>query len=56
MMGRPASPRVPARTQNLSPIFFSEYDFLNMETANQDIALGANHRTNLHCTMTLQAT
>jgi hypothetical protein len=46
MMGQAASPRVPARTQNLSPRKFSPDDFWNTETANQSIALGANHWTN----------
>jgi hypothetical protein len=40
MMGRAASRRVPGRTQNL--------DFWNMETANQEIALGTNNWNNFH--------
>jgi hypothetical protein len=43
--GQAASPRVPARTQNLSPRNWSQDDFWNMETSNQAIALGANHWT-----------
>jgi hypothetical protein len=42
MMGHAASPRVPARTQNLSPQNLSQDDFMNMETANQAIELGTN--------------
>jgi hypothetical protein len=38
MTGHAASPRVPARTQNLSHRNLSHYDFLNMETVNQEIA------------------
>jgi hypothetical protein len=48
MTGRAASPRVPARTQNISPRSLSQDDFWNMETANQAIALGTNHWTNFH--------
>jgi hypothetical protein len=40
-MGHAASPRVLARTQNISPRNLSQDDFWNMETANQAIALGA---------------
>jgi hypothetical protein len=43
LTGHATSPRVPARTQNLSPINLSQDDFWNMETANQEIALGTNH-------------
>jgi hypothetical protein len=43
MMGHAASPRVPARTQNLSPRILSQDDFWSMETANMAIALGTNH-------------
>jgi hypothetical protein len=42
-----ASPRVPARTHNLSPRNFSQDDFWDMVNANQAIALGANHWTNI---------
>jgi hypothetical protein len=45
MMGQAASPRVPARTQNLSPRNLSQDDFWNMETTNHEIALGTNHCT-----------
>jgi hypothetical protein len=43
MTGQAASPKVPARTQNLSPINWSQDDLCNMETANLVIALVANH-------------
>jgi hypothetical protein len=46
--GHAASPRVPAQTHNLSPRNLSQYDFWSMETANQAIALGTNHWTNLN--------
>jgi hypothetical protein len=39
MTGQAASPRVPARTQNLSSRNLSQEDFWNMETANQEIAM-----------------
>jgi hypothetical protein len=42
MMGRAASPRVPARTQNLSPRNLSQAHLWDMETANMAILLGAN--------------
>jgi hypothetical protein len=42
MTGQAASPRVPARTQNLSPRNLSQDDLWNIETANQVIALGTN--------------
>jgi hypothetical protein len=48
MMGQAASLRVPARTQNISPINLSQHDFWNMEAANQVIALGTNHWTKQH--------
>jgi hypothetical protein len=48
MTGHAASPRVPARTQNLSPRNVSQNNFWNMETANQAIALGTNHWTKFH--------
>jgi hypothetical protein len=38
-----ASPRVRARTQNLSPRNLSQDDFWSMETANMEIALVTNH-------------
>jgi hypothetical protein len=43
MMGQAASPRVPARSQNISPRNLSQDDFWSMETANMAIALGTNH-------------
>jgi hypothetical protein len=43
MMGQAASPRVPARPQNLSPRNLSQDDFWNTETANMAIALGAKY-------------
>jgi hypothetical protein len=43
MMGLAASPRVPARTQNLSPRNMLQDDLWYMETANMAIALVANH-------------
>jgi hypothetical protein len=46
MMGHEASPRVPARAQNLSPRNLSEDDLWKMDTANQAIALGTNHWKN----------
>jgi hypothetical protein len=42
MMSRPAPPRVPMRSQNLSPRNLSQDNFCDMETANMAIALG-NH-------------
>jgi hypothetical protein len=48
MTGRAAFPRVPARTQNLSPRNLSQADFWDMETANMAIALGANHWSQKH--------
>jgi hypothetical protein len=41
--GRAASPKVPARTQNISPRNLSQDDFWDMETANMVVALCANH-------------
>jgi hypothetical protein len=43
MTGQAASPRVPARSQNLSPRNVSQYYFWSMETANMAISLGTNH-------------
>jgi hypothetical protein len=42
MTGQAASPKVPARTRNLSARNSSKHDFWNMETANMAIALGAS--------------
>jgi hypothetical protein len=36
-------PRVPTRSQNLSPRNLSQDDFCGMDTANMDIALGSHH-------------
>jgi hypothetical protein len=43
MTGRTASPRVPARTQNLSPRNLSQDDFWSMGTTNMAVALGTNN-------------
>jgi hypothetical protein len=43
MTGRAASPRVPVRTQNLSPRNLSQDDFWSMGTANMAVSLGTNH-------------
>jgi hypothetical protein len=43
-----ASPRLPARTHNLSPSNLSQDDLWDMETANQAIAFGTKHLTNFH--------
>jgi hypothetical protein len=48
MTGHAASPRVPARTQNISPRNVSQDDLWNMETANHAIALGTKYCTNQH--------
>jgi hypothetical protein len=48
MAGRSASPRVPTRTQNLSPRDLSQNDFWSMETSNMAIALGTNHCSQKH--------
>jgi hypothetical protein len=48
MMGQAASPRVSARSQNLSPRNLSQNDFWSMETANIAIALGKNHWSQPH--------
>jgi hypothetical protein len=53
MTGQAASPRVPARTQNISPRNLSQDDLWNIETANQAIALGTNHWTNQHFSHTV---
>jgi hypothetical protein len=42
-----APPRVPARVHNLSPRNLSQDDLLDMVNANQEIALGTNHWTNI---------
>jgi hypothetical protein len=43
MTTRPAPPRVPTRSQNLSPRNLSQDNFWAMETANMDIALVDHH-------------
>jgi hypothetical protein len=48
MMGQAASPRVPARPQNLSPTNLSQNDFWSMETAGMVIALGTNNWSQKH--------
>jgi hypothetical protein len=40
---RPSSPRVPTRSQGLSPRNLSQNDFCGMDTAHMAIALGDNH-------------
>jgi hypothetical protein len=48
MTSRPAPPRVPMRSQNLSPRNLSQDNFFNMETANMAIALGSHHWSQHH--------
>jgi hypothetical protein len=48
MTSRPAPPRVPMRSQNLSPRNLSHNDFWDMETANMAIALGNHHWSQQH--------
>jgi hypothetical protein len=43
-----APPRVPAWAHNRSHRFFSQDNFLYIASANQAIALGTNHWTNIH--------
>jgi hypothetical protein len=43
MMSRPVPPRVPIRSQNLSPRNLSQDDFCGMETVNMAISLGNHH-------------
>jgi hypothetical protein len=43
MTGQASSPRVPARSQNLSPRNLSHNDFWIMEKSNMTITLGTNH-------------
>jgi hypothetical protein len=49
MTGRVAPPRVPMRSQNLSPKNLSQYNFWDMESANMEIALGTHHWSQQHC-------
>jgi hypothetical protein len=48
MTGRLARPRVPMRSQNLSPRNVLQTDFWDMETANTAIALGNHHWSQQH--------
>jgi hypothetical protein len=48
MTSRPAPPRVPTRSQNLSPRNLSQDNFWDMETANMTIALGNHHWSQQH--------
>jgi hypothetical protein len=48
MTGQAASPRVPTRSQNLSPRNLPQNDFWNMATANIAVALGTNHWSQKH--------
>jgi hypothetical protein len=48
MTSRPAPPRVPMRSQNLSPRNLLQDDFWDMETANMAIALGNHHWSQQH--------
>jgi hypothetical protein len=43
MTGRAAPPRVPTRSQNISPRNLSQEKFWDTESANMEIALGTNH-------------
>jgi hypothetical protein len=49
MTSRLTPPRVPMRSQNISPSNLSQDDFCNMETANMAIALGTHHWSQQHC-------
>jgi hypothetical protein len=44
----PSPPRVPTRSQNLSPRNLSQNDFCGMDTAHMAIALGNNHWSQQH--------
>jgi hypothetical protein len=44
----PSPPRVPTRSQRLSPRNLSQYDFCRMDTAHMVIALGDNHWSRQH--------
>jgi hypothetical protein len=48
MTSRPTPPRVPMRSQNLSPRKLSQNDFWDMETANMAITLGNYHWPQQH--------
>jgi hypothetical protein len=45
---RPSPPRVPTRSQRLSPRNFSQDDFCGMDTSHMAIALGNNHWSRQH--------
>jgi hypothetical protein len=45
---RPSPPRVPPRSQRLSPRNLSQDDFCGMDTAHMAIALGDNHWSQQH--------
>jgi hypothetical protein len=45
---RSSPPRVPTRSQRLSPRNLSQHDFYGMDTAHMAIALGANHWSHQH--------
>jgi hypothetical protein len=49
MTGRPAPPRVPMRSQNLSPRSLSQDDFWDMENANMEITLETHHLSQHYC-------
>jgi hypothetical protein len=48
MTSRPAPPRVPKRSQNLSPRNLSQDDFCDMDTAHMAIALGNRRWSQKH--------
>jgi hypothetical protein len=48
MPRNPSPPRVPTRSQNLSPCNLSQNDFCGMDTSHMAIALGNNHWSTQH--------
>jgi hypothetical protein len=48
MTSRPTPPRVPMRSQNLSPRNLSQDDLWDMETANMAISLVNHHCSQQH--------
>jgi hypothetical protein len=44
----PSPPRVPTRSQRLSPRNLSQNDFFGMDTAHMAVALGNNHWSQQH--------
>jgi hypothetical protein len=48
MILRPSHPRVPTRSQRLSPRNLSQYDFCGMDTSHMAISLGHNHWSRQH--------